>query len=79
MKTALRQLSDEIDKMIENTEPYCTERFYLEVLRRTVMKPYFEIEKQQIVDAANQIDIIGKDHLLPGEEYYNKTYNNEYL
>lgn len=75
-KTALQQLTIEIDSLIENTEKHTKERFYLEVLRNTVMKPYFEIEKQQIINAANQTEIIGKDHLLPGEEYFEKTYKN---
>ena len=43
------------------------------------MKTYFEIEKQQIIDAVNQTEIIGKDHLLPGEEYYEKKYNSNEL
>ena len=44
-KTALQQLAIEIDSMIENTEKHSKERFHLEVLRKTVMKPYFEKEK----------------------------------
>jgi len=34
-----------------------------------------EMEKQQIIDACNQIEVIGLDHELPGEQYYNKTFN----
>jgi hypothetical protein len=34
-----------------------------------------EMEKQQIIDACNQIKIIGKDYELPGEQYYNETFN----
>jgi hypothetical protein len=33
-----------------------------------------EMEKQQIVDACNQIEVIGLDHELPGKKYYNKTF-----
>jgi hypothetical protein len=32
------------------------------------------MEKEQIIDACNQTDVIGKDHEQPGEQYYNKTY-----
>ena len=34
-----------------------------------------EMEKQQIIDACNQIEVIGLDHELPGEQYYNETFN----
>jgi hypothetical protein len=34
-----------------------------------------EMEKQQIIDACNQIEVIGLDHELAGEKYYNKTFN----
>jgi hypothetical protein len=34
-----------------------------------------EMEKQQIIDACNQIEIIGLDYDLPGEQYYNETFN----
>ena len=34
-----------------------------------------EIEKQQIIDACNQIEVIGLDHELAGEKYYNETFN----
>jgi hypothetical protein len=34
-----------------------------------------EMEKQQIIDACNQIEIIGLDYELPGEKYYNETFN----
>jgi hypothetical protein len=33
------------------------------------------MEKQQIIDACNQIEVIGLDHELAGEKYYNKTFN----
>ena len=33
------------------------------------------MEKQQIIDACNQIEVIGLDHELPGEQYYNETFN----
>jgi hypothetical protein len=35
-----------------------------------------EMEKQQIIDACNQIEVIGLDHELPGEKYYNKTFKD---
>jgi hypothetical protein len=34
-----------------------------------------EMEKQQIIDACNQIEVIGLDHELPGKKYYNQTFN----
>jgi hypothetical protein len=34
-----------------------------------------EMEKQQIIDACNQIEVIGLDNELPGKKYYNKTFN----
>ena len=39
------------------------------------LKNYLEMEKQQIIDACNQIEVIGLDHELPGEKYYNQTFN----
>jgi hypothetical protein len=35
-----------------------------------------EMEKQQIIDACNQIKIIGLDYELPGEKYYNETFKD---
>ena len=34
-----------------------------------------EMEKEQIIDACNQIEVIGLDHELAGEKYYNKNFN----
>jgi hypothetical protein len=34
-----------------------------------------EMEEQQIIDACNQIEVIGLDNELPGKKYYNKTFN----
>ena len=34
-----------------------------------------EMEKQQIIDACNQIEVIGLDHELSGEKYYNEQFN----
>lgn len=33
-----------------------------------------QMEKEQIIDACNQIYVIGPDHQQPGEQYYNQTY-----
>ena len=33
-----------------------------------------EMEKQQIIDACNQIEVIGLDHEFPGKKYYNQTF-----
>ena len=35
-----------------------------------------EMEKQQLIDACNQIEVIGLDHELPGEKYYNETFKD---
>jgi hypothetical protein len=35
-----------------------------------------EMEKQQLIEACNQIEVIGLDHELPGEQYYNKTFKD---
>jgi hypothetical protein len=34
-----------------------------------------EMFEEQIIDACNQIEVIGLDHELPGKKYYNKTFN----
>ncbi len=34
-----------------------------------------EMEKQQIIDACNQIEVIGLDYELPGKKYYNQNFN----
>ena len=36
-----------------------------------------EMEKKQIIDACNQIEVIGLDHELPGEQYYKETFNKK--
>jgi hypothetical protein len=33
------------------------------------------MEKQQIIDACNQIEVIGLDNELPGKKYYNQNFN----
>ena len=33
-----------------------------------------EMEKQQIINACNQIEVFEADHELPGEQYYKETY-----
>jgi len=35
-----------------------------------------EMEKQQIIDACNQIEVIGLDYEFPGEKYYNQTFKD---
>jgi hypothetical protein len=35
-----------------------------------------EMEKKQIIDACNQIEVIGLDNELPGEKYYNQTFKD---
>ena len=67
MKTAIDFLADKINE---------EELVIFHGLFNEFVKQAKKIEKQQIIDAANQIEIIGKDHLLPGEEYYEKKYNN---
>jgi hypothetical protein len=33
--------------------------------------------EEQIIDACNQIDVIGPEHQQPGEQYFNKTFNTK--
>jgi len=40
------------------------------------LRNYLEMEKQQIIDACNQIEVIGLDNELPGVKYYNKTFKD---
>jgi DNA-binding ferritin-like protein (Dps family) len=35
-----------------------------------------EMFEEQIIDACNQIEVIGLDHELPGKKYYNKTFKD---
>ena len=44
-------------------------------VNRELLDQAKEMEKQQIIDACNQIEVIGLDHELPGEQYYNETFN----
>lgn len=71
MKTALQKLLDEFSAL-----PHMpiSRSLMIHLIHKQMPQ-----EKQQIIDAANQIEIIGKDHLLPGEEYYEKKYNNNEL
>jgi hypothetical protein len=41
---------------------------------RDIIEEAKEMEKQQIIDACNQIEVFGADHELPGEQYYKETY-----
>jgi DNA-binding ferritin-like protein (Dps family) len=34
-----------------------------------------EMFEEQIIDACNQIEVIGLDHELPGKKYYNQNFN----
>ena len=42
---------------------------------REIFEQAKEMEKQQIIDACNQIEVIGLDNELPGKKYYNQTFN----
>ena len=44
-------------------------------VNRELLDQAIEMEKEQIIDACNQIEVIGLDHELPGEQYYNETFN----
>ena len=44
-------------------------------VNRELLDQAIEMEKQQIIDACNQIEVIGLDHELPGEKYYKQTFN----
>lgn len=45
-------------------------------VNRELLDQANEIFEQQIIDACNQIEVIGLDHELPGEQYYNKTFKD---
>ena len=44
-------------------------------VNRELLDQAKEMEKQQIIDACNQIEVIGLDYELAGEKYYNKNFN----
>jgi hypothetical protein len=44
-------------------------------VNRELLDQAIDMEKQQLIDACNQIEVIGLDHELPGEQYYNETFN----
>ena len=46
------------------------------IVNRKLLDQAIEMEKQQIIDACNQIEVIGLDHELAGEKYYNKTFKD---
>lgn len=75
MKTILQYI---IEKLEINAKEICPMDID-DILIWIEENEFVKQEKQQIIDAANQIEIIGKDHLLPGEEYYNKTYKDAIL
>ena len=81
MKTALEEVIEIMNQCVIDLKLKHVDSFAIFEINKIIFtaEAYLAKEKQQIIDAANQIQIIGKDHLLPGEEYYNKTYNNEHL
>jgi hypothetical protein len=44
-------------------------------VNRELLDQALEMEKQQIIDACNQIEVIGLDYELPGKKYYNQNFN----
>ena len=44
-------------------------------VNRELLDQALELEKKQLIDACNQIEVIGLDHELAGEKYYNETFN----
>ena len=46
-------------------------------VNRELLDQAKKIEKQQLIDACNQIEVIGLDHELPGEQYYKETFNKK--
>lgn len=45
-------------------------------VNRELLDQANEIFEQQIIDACNQIEVIGLDNELPGEKYYNQTFKD---
>ena len=67
-QTAVEWLADKLN----NVRP--TQICSIETIKEWVEQAK-EMEKQQIIDACDQIEVIGLDHELPGEKYYNEQFN----
>lgn len=67
-QTAVEWLADKLN----NVRP--TQICSIETIKEWVEQAK-EMEKKQIIEASNQIEVIGLDHELPGEKYYNQTFN----
>lgn len=71
-QTAVEWLVEELE-IIKNTY-HSDSADYIDSRKNTIELAK-EMEKEQIIDACNQIKVIGLDHELPGEKYYKKTFN----
>lgn len=72
-QTAIHQAINRI-KELQNSLTSSSQKLGL-AQAMDILEDYKEIEKQQIIDACDQIEVIGLDHELPGEKYYNETFN----
>ena len=73
-QTALQQLKDFCEYRLTKATNENKSAWNM-ILAKIKDDGLIEIEKQQIIDACNQIEVIGLDHELPGEKYYNETFN----
>ena len=73
-QTALQQLKDFCEYRLTKATNENKSAWNM-ILAKIEDDELIEMEKQQIIDACNQIEVIGLDHELPGEKYYNETFN----
>ena len=74
-QTALQQLKDFCEYRLTKATNENKSAWNM-ILAKIEDDELIEMEKQQIIDACNQIEVIGLDHELPGEKYYNKTFKD---
>lgn len=81
-QTAMQELKEKIQTVIQdmNGELSSYESGYKQCLiniQNDIDLQMLAMEKEQIIEACNQTDVIGKDHEQPGEQYYNETYGDK--
>lgn len=74
-QTAVEQMLKELQEKFPKQMAYMYNSNQL-LLEDIALKAQ-EMEKQQIIDACNQTDVIGLDHEQPGQQYYNETFNTK--
>ena len=76
-KRISRQIKKRIIMSKQTAVEWLIDKIYFQrvTVNRELLDQALEMEKQQLIDACNQIEVIGLDHELPGEKYYNETFN----